>query len=221
MKEKIKKIFSSIDEISKENKSQKVQVIAVSKKKPCSEIIKANKLGIENFGENYLQESLEKIENLKNEKIIWHFIGKIQSNKCKDIAENFAWVHTLDRLKIAVKLNKHVPEGKKLKILIQVNLDNDLNKGGIKKEEVVSLKQEVQKLRNLDFNGIMIMPSVNADDDKLKLIYEEAWKLAREICEPNEKKCELSMGMTHDFKIAVEAGSSMVRIGTGIFGERE
>ena len=221
MKEKIKKIFNSIDEISKENKSQKVQVIAVSKKKPCSEIIKANKLGIENFGENYLQESLEKIENLKNEKIIWHFIGKIQSNKCKDIAENFAWVHTLDRLKIAVKLNKHVPEGKKLKILIQVNLDNDLNKGGIKKEEVVSLKQEVQKLRNLDFNGIMIMPSVNADDGKLKLIYEEAWKLAKEICEPNEKKCELSMGMTHDFKIAVEAGSSMVRIGTGIFGERE
>ena len=221
MKEKIRKIFSSIDEISKENKSQKVQVIAVSKKKPCSEIIKANKLGIENFGENYLQESLEKIKNLKNEKIIWHFIGKIQSNKCKDIAENFAWVHTLDRLKIAVKLNKYVPEGKKLKILIQVNLDNDLNKGGIKKEEVVSLKQEVQKLSNLDFNGIMIMPSVNADDGKLKLIYEEAWKLAREICEPNEKKCELSMGMTHDFKIAVEAGSSMVRIGTGIFGERE
>ena len=221
MKEKIKKIFNSIDEISKENKSQKVQVIAVSKKKPCSEIIKANKLGIENFGENYLQESLEKIENLKNEKIIWHFIGKIQSNKCKDIAENFAWVHTLDRLKIAVKLNKYVPEGKKLKILIQVNLDNDLNKGGIKKEEVVSFKQEVQKLSNLDFNGIMIMPSVSADDDKLKLIYEEAWKLAREICEPNEKKCELSMGMTHDFKIAVEAGSSMVRIGTGIFGERE
>ena len=221
MKEKIKKIFNSIDEISKENKSQKVQVIAVSKKKPCSEIIKANKLGIENFGENYLQESLEKIKNLKNEKIIWHFIGKIQSNKCKDIAENFAWVHTLDRLKIAVKLNKYVPEGKKLKILIQVNLDNDLNKGGIKKEEVVSFKQEVQKLSNLDFNGIMIMPSVNADDDKLKLIYEEAWKLAREICEPNEKKCELSMGMTHDFKIAVEAGSSMVRIGTGIFGERE
>ena len=221
MKEKIKKIFNSIDEISKENKSQKVQVIAVSKKKPCSEIIKANKLGIENFGENYLQESLEKIENLKDEKIIWHFIGKIQSNKCKDIAENFAWVHTLDRLKIAVKLNKYVPEGKKLKILIQVNLDNDLNKGGIKKEEVVSFKQEVQKLSNLDFNGIMIMPSVNADDGKLKLIYEEAWKLAREICEPNEKKCELSMGMTHDFKIAVEAGSSMVRIGTGIFGERE
>ena len=221
MKEKIKKIFNSIDEISKENKSQKVRVIAVSKKKPCSEIIKANKLGIENFGENYLQESLEKIENLKKEKIIWHFIGKIQSNKCKDIAENFAWVHTLDRLKIAVKLNKYVPEGKKLKILIQVNLDNDLNKGGIKKEEVVSFKREVQKLSNLDFNGIMIMPSANADDGKLKLIYEEAWKLAREICEPNEKKCELSMGMTHDFKIAVEAGSSMVRIGTGIFGERE
>ena len=221
MKEKITKIFDSIDEISKENKSQKVQVIAVSKKKPCSEIIKANKLGIENFGENYLQESLEKIKNLKNEKIIWHFIGKIQSNKCKDIAENFAWVHTLDRLKIAVKLNKYVPVGKKLKILIQVNLDNDVNKGGIKKEEVVSFKQEVQKLSNLDFNGIMIMPSVNADDGELKFIYEEAWKLAEEICEPNEKKCELSMGMTHDFKIAVEAGSSMVRIGTGIFGERE
>ena len=112
-------------------------------------------------------------------------------------------------------------QNKKLKILIQVNLDNDVNKGGIKKEEVVSFKQEVQKLSNLDFNGIMIMPSVNADDGELKFIYEEAWKLAKEICEPSEKKCELSMGMTHDFKIAVEAGSSMVRIGTGIFGERE
>ena len=148
MKDKIEKVLIDIEEITNNNKNQKVTLVAVSKKKPASEIFKATKLGVKNFGENYLQESLPKITTLKDEKIIWHFIGKIQSNKCKDIAENFEWVHTLDRLKIAERLNKYVPKGKKLNTLIQINLDHDENKGGIDKENLDDFLCELKKFEN-------------------------------------------------------------------------
>ena len=158
MKDKIEKVLIDIEEITDNNKNQKVTLVAVSKKKSASEIFKATKLGVKNFGENYLQESLPKITTLKDEKIIWHFIGKIQSNKCKDIAENFEWVHTLDRLKIAERLNKYVPKGKKLNVLIQINLDDDENKGGIHKEKLDDFLNELRILENLNFKGLMIMP---------------------------------------------------------------
>tara|TARA_A100001388_G_C28765336_1_gene500379 strand:+ start:1677 stop:2336 length:660 start_codon:yes stop_codon:yes gene_type:complete len=219
MKKNIQNIFSTIEKLTANNKKQSVELIAVSKKKSTSEILEALSLGINNFGENYLQESLQKISELKNKNIIWHFIGKVQSNKCKDIAENFEWVHTLDRLKIAKKLNEYTPSGKKLKVLIQVNLDNDENKGGIKKENLEELMKNITKFKNLEFRGLMIMPSVNAKKEELRLIYEEAYSLTNSM-EVKEHNLELSMGMTNDFKIAIEEGSSMIRIGTGIFGER-
>ena len=221
MKNKIEKVLTDIDEITKNYKNQKVKLVAVSKKKPVSEILKAAKLGIKNFGENYLQESLPKIANLKDEKIIWHFIGKIQSNKCKDIAENFEWVHTLDRLKIAEKLNKYVPKGKKLNTLIQINLDHDENKGGIDKENLDDFLCELKKLENLSFKGLMIMPSVEAKENELTLLYKEAFLLADKIYLSEKNKIELSMGMSQDFKIALKEGSTIIRIGTGIFGERQ
>ena len=219
MKKNIQNIFSTIEKLTANNKKQSVELIAVSKKKSTSEILEALSLGINNFGENYLQESLQKISELKNKNIIWHFIGKVQSNKCKDIAENFEWVHTLDRLKIAKKLNEYTPSGKKLKVLIQVNLDNDENKGGIKKENLEELIKNITKFKNLEFRGLMIMPSANAKKEELRLIYEEAYSLTNSM-EVKEHNLELSMGMTNDFKIAIEEGSSMIRIGTGIFGER-
>ena len=219
MEKNIQNIFSTIEKLTANNKKQSVELIAVSKKKSTSEILEALSLGINNFGENYLQESLQKISELKNKNIIWHFIGKVQSNKCKDIAENFEWVHTLDRLKIAKKLNEYTPSGKKLKVLIQVNLDNDENKGGIKKENLEELMKNITKFKNLEFRGLMIMPSANAKKEELRLIYEEAYSLTNSM-EVKEHNLELSMGMTNDFKIAIEEGSSMIRIGTGIFGER-
>ena len=219
MKKNIQNIFSTIEKLTANNKKQSVELIAVSKKKSTSEILEALSLGINNFGENYLQESLQKISELKNKNIIWHFIGKVQSNKCKDIAENFEWVHTLDRLKIAKKLNEYTPSGKKLKVLIQVNLDNDENKGGIKKENLEELMKNITKFKNLEFRGLMIMPSANAKKEELRLIYEEAYSLTNSM-DIKEHNLELSMGMTNDFKIAIEEGSSMIRIGTGIFGER-
>lgn len=220
MKDKIEKVLIDIEEITNNNKNQKVTLVAVSKKKPASEIFKATKLGIKNFGENYLQESLPKITTLKDEKIIWHFIGKIQSNKCKDIAENFEWVHTLDRLKIAERLNKYVPKGKKLNVLIQINLDDDENKGGIHKEKLDDFLNELRILENLNFKGLMIMPSVKAKENELVLLYKEASLLADKLSLSEKNKIELSMGMSQDFKIALKEGSTIIRIGTGIFGER-
>ena len=220
MKDKIEKVLIDIEEITNNNKNQKVTLVAVSKKKPASEIFKAAKLGVKNFGENYLQESLPKITTLKDEKIIWHFIGKIQSNKCKDIAENFEWVHTLDRLKIAERLNKYVPKGKKLNVLIQINLDDDENKGGIHKEKLDDFLNELRILENLNFKGLMIMPSVKAKENELMLLYKEASLLADKLSLSEKNKIELSMGMSQDFKIALKEGSTIIRIGTGIFGER-
>ena len=220
MKDKIEKVLIDIEEITNNNKNQKVTLVAVSKKKSASEIFKATKLGVKNFGENYLQESLPKITTLKDEKIIWHFIGKIQSNKCKDIAENFEWVHTLDRLKIAERLNKYVPKGKKLNVLIQINLDDDENKGGIHKEKLDDFLNELRILENLNFKGLMIMPSVEAKENELMLLYKEASLLADKLSLSEKNKIELSMGMSQDFKIALKEGSTIIRIGTGIFGER-
>ena len=167
-----------------------------------------------------MQESLPKITTLKDEKIIWHFIGKIQSNKCKDIAENFEWVHTLDRLKIAERLNKYVPKGKKLNVLIQINLDDDENKGGIHKEKLDDFLNELRILETLNFKGLMIMPSVKAKENELMLLYKEASLLADKLSLSEKNKIELSMGMSQDFKIALKEGSTIIRIGTGIFGER-
>ena len=207
MEKNIQKIFNAIEKLTKNNKKQSLELIAVSKKKSTSEILEALSLGINNFGENYLQESLPKITELKNKNITWHFIG------------NFEWVHTLDRLKIAKKLNEYTPLAKKLKVLIQVNLDHDENKGGIKKENLDEMIRNITKLKNLDFRGLMIMPSAKAKEEELRLLYKEAYSLADSI-KNKEHNLELSMGMTNDFKIAIEEGSSMIRIGTGIFGER-
>ena len=125
----------------------------------------------------------------------------------------------MDRLKIAKKLNEYTPSNKKLKVLIQVNLDNDENKGGIKKENLKELMNNITKFKNLEFRGLMIMPSAEAKEEELRLLYKEAYSLADSM-EAKEHNLELSMGMTNDFKIAIEEGSSMIRIGTGIFGER-
>ena len=133
IKEKIKIVQSKID-ASKTDKN--VKLVAVSKKKSWQEILEAYENGISDFGENYLQESLEKISKLKDLKINWHFIGNIQSNKCEEIAKNFDWVHTIDRLKIAKLIDKYCPDDKCIKCLIQINIDNEESKSGIRVEEV-------------------------------------------------------------------------------------
>ena len=210
------------ENISKLNKKieKKTSIIAVSKKKSADLVERAYLLGIKNFGENYLQEALQKIISLNHLDINWHFIGKIQSNKCKDIARNFQWVHTIDRFKIAKRLNDNCPLNKIINVLIQINIDNEESKSGINESQVFDLAEKISVLPNLKLKGIMVIPKnnleINLIEESFKKTLEISLKLRNKFSEANE----ISMGMSNDFELAIKNGSTMVRIGTGIFGER-
>ena len=199
---------------------KKTSIIAVSKKKSAELVKQAYLLGIKNFGENYLQEALQKIISLNHLDINWHFIGKIQSNKCKDIARNFQWVHTIDRFKIAKRLNDDCPLDKIINVLIQINIDNEESKSGINESQLFDLAEKISVLPNLKLKGIMVIPKNNLEnnltEESFKKTLEISTKLRNKFSEANE----ISMGMSNDFELAIKNGSTMVRIGTGIFGER-
>ena len=199
---------------------KKTSIIAVSKKKSAELVEQAYLLGIKNFGENYLQEALQKIIYLNHLDINWHFIGKIQSNKCKDIARNFQWVHTIDRFKIAKRLNDDCPLNKIINVLIQINIDNEESKSGINESQLFDLAEKISVLPNIKLKGIMVIPKnnleINLTEESFKKTLEISLKLRNKFSEANE----ISMGMSNDFELAIKNGSTMVRIGTGIFGER-
>ena len=199
---------------------KKTSIIAVSKKKSAELVEQAYLLGIKNFGENYLQEALQKIISLNHLDINWHFIGKIQSNKCKDIARNFQWVHTIDRFKIAKRLNDDCPLDKIINVLVQINIDNEESKSGINESQLFDLAEKISVLPNLKLKGIMVIPKnnfeINLIEQSFKKTLEISLKLRNKFSEANE----ISMGMSNDFELAIKNGSTMVRIGTGIFGER-
>lgn len=199
---------------------KKTSIIAVSKKKSAELVEQAYLVGIKNFGENYLQEALQKIISLNHLDINWHFIGKIQSNKCKDIARNFQWVHTIDRFKIAKRLNDDCPLDKIINVLIQINIDNEESKSGINESQLFDLAEKISVLPNLKLKGIMVIPKNNLEnnltEESFKKTLEISIKLRNKFSEANE----ISMGMSNDFELAIKNGSTMVRIGTGIFGER-
>ncbi len=217
IKDKIKIVQSKIEE-SKINKN--VKLVAVSKKKSWQEILEAYENGINDFGENYLQESLEKISKLKDSKINWHFIGKIQSNKCEEIAKNFDWVHTIDRLKIARLIDKYCPENKRINCLIQINIDNEVSKSGIKLEEVENFLNELSDLRKIKICGLMIIPNPNVEFSDLQQTFRKIKVLSDKLIKNYENLTEISMGMSRDFELAIKEGSTIVRLGETIFGAR-
>ena len=206
--------------ILNEKIEKKTSIIAVSKKKSAELVEQAYLLGIKNFGENYLQEALQKIVSLNHLDINWHFIGKIQSNKCKDIAKNFQWVHTIDRYKIAKCLNDNCPVNKIINVLIQINIDNEESKSGINESQLFDLAEKISVLPNIKLKGIMVIPKnsleINFTEESFKKTLDISLKLRNKFSEANE----ISMGMSNDFELAIKNGSTMVRIGTGIFGER-
>ena len=214
--ENIKENISFINEKIKRNAT----IIAVSKKKSAELIKEAFESGVENFGENYLQEAIEKISFLKNLKINWHFIGKIQSNKCKEIAKNFEWVHTVDRFKIAKLLNDNCPLNKTINVLIQINIDKEESKSGINEEEILSLAEGISSLPNLKLKGVMVIPKNESDKKLTEISFEKTVKASMRLRDKFPHANEVSMGMSNDFELAIKKGSTMIRIGTGIFGER-
>lgn len=219
----IKKNIHSITEELKKNYPQhvdEIKLVAVSKGQDQEKILEALDAGHNIFGENYIQEAIDKQKSLTDYKIEWHFIGPIQSNKCKLIAENFSWVHSVDRIKVANKLNDSLKDKATLNVCIQVNISNEDSKSGLKINETESLARHINNLNKLTLRGLMAIPSNTSDDEILKNEYKQLKFIYEDLKLKYSTIDTLSMGMSNDYLLAVENGSNLVRIGSKIFGKR-
>lgn len=198
-----------------------VSLLAVSKTMPAQAVRDAFAAGQLAFGENYIQEGVDKIASLADLPLVWHCIGPIQSNKTKLVAENFAWAHSIDRLKIAERLSAqrpaHLPA---LQICLQVNVDGGSNKSGVTPTDLLALAQAVAQLPNLQLRGIMTIPEPAENEAAARSVHRQAKALFDSLNAAGLKLDTLSMGMTGDLEAAIAEGSTCVRVGTAIFGHR-
>ena len=198
-----------------------VLLLAVSKKKPASDIRTAWELGQRDFGENYLQEAQQKLQELKELDISWHFIGAIQSNKTRNIAEAFDWAHCVDRVKIASRLSEQRPANMApLNICIQVNIDHESSKEGIDLVELPELAQAIHLLPGIRLRGLMTIPAPRETFLEQRAAFAQLAAALASLQQQGIDCDTLSMGMTQDIEAAIAEGSTLVRIGTAIFGER-
>lgn len=203
--------------------SDPVQLLAVSKTKPIELIQQAYDAGQRLFGESYVQEAVDKVTYFKRHKDIeWHFIGPIQSNKSRHIAEHFSWVQSVDRLKIARRLNEQRPTNlKPLNILIQVNISEDDNKSGCMPSELEVIAQFIHDSRQLTLRGLMTITAKTDDPDLQRQYFQQMKDCFDKLKAQYPQIDTLSMGMSGDLEPAIAAGATMVRIGTDIFGQRQ
>ena len=202
-----------------------VQLLAVSKTKPIELLEQAMDVGQRAFGENYVQEGIEKVQYFQSNHpdiaLEWHFIGPIQSNKTRPITEHFDWVHSIDRLKIAQRLNEQRPvELGELNVLIQVNISSEESKSGTTSEEVMALAAAINEMPNLTLRGLMSIPANVSNYDEQLAAFTQLASIQNQLRAQYPQVDTLSMGMSGDMDAAIEAGSTMVRIGTAIFGAR-
>ncbi len=198
-----------------------VQLVAVSKTVPVDAIRAAVRAGQARFGESYVQEALTKIRQLTDLALEWHFIGPIQSNKTREIAEHFDWVHGVDRLKIAQRLNDQRPvERAPLNVCIQVNISGEASKSGVAVAELESLAREVAALPRLKLRGVMGIPAPETDFERQRAACARLRAAAERLCGGGLDIDTLSMGMSGDLEAAIAEGATLVRIGTAIFGAR-
>ena len=209
-----------------------IRLVGASKQQDAPTVAAFNAAGLTDFGENYLAEAVEKQQMLNNCEIDWHFIGQIQSNKTRLIAENFNWVHSIDRLKYAQRLSAqrwsaqqtspHPAIGSKpLQVLIQLNVDNEASKAGINLSQAGELCAEIQNLQSLNLRGFMLLPKSRQGFDQQR----QPFNAARELLERTNQRFglamdTLSMGMSNDLEAAIAEGSTMLRVGTDLFGRR-
>ncbi len=200
---------------------ENIKLLAVSKKQPVKAIQAAYALGQRDFGENYLQEALKKINTIKYSGVAWHFIGPIQANKTRAIAEHFHWVHSVDRQKIAQRLNDaRSTDLDKLNICIQVNISGETTKSGVAPSDLPELIKFCQSLPRINLRGLMALPEPFPDLANQR----ESFKQVRELLEknnPDKKMDTLSMGTTIDLEAAIAEGATIVRVGTALFGARQ
>jgi PLP dependent protein len=202
-----------------------VQLLAVSKTFPAEAVLSVAECGQIAFGENYVQEAIEKIAVCSARRpdlsLEWHFIGPIQSNKTKPIAENFAWVHSIEREKIAIRLNEQRPAHLNvLNVCIQVNVSGEASKSGCSIDEVLGIAQTIIKLPNLRLRGIMAIPEATDNVDELTAQFAKARTALTTLQKLGFDVDTLSMGMSSDLALAIAQGSTMVRIGSALFGSR-
>lgn len=206
--------------------TQEVTLLAVSKTKPFADILKAYHAGQRQFGENYVQEGVEKIQLAQQQNlndITWHLIGPLQSNKTRIVAEHFDWVQTIDRVKIAERLSQQRPDHlQPLQVLIQINISDENSKSGIVPQQMEELAQQIINLPKLQLRGLMAIPAPTEDINQQTAVFNQMKVLLQQLQQrfPQQKIDTLSMGMTDDMQTAIACGSTMVRIGTAIFGKR-
>ena len=201
---------------------ESVTLIGVSKTKPAAAVREAAGLGLTQFGENYLDEALDKINDTRDLALEWHYIGRIQSNKTRQIAAAFQWVHTIDRAKIAQRLQLQCAQDKQLNVLMQVNIDDDPAKGGVSADQAPALLEFIATQPNLRLRGLMTILASGGD---ARASYESVAQLAASLAQRLDTRQRadwdvLSMGMTADMEHAIAAGATHIRIGTALFGAR-
>jgi pyridoxal phosphate enzyme (YggS family) len=197
-------------------------LLAVSKKHPPEAIRALYNMGQRMFGENYWQEAEAKMGQLSDLEIEWHFIGPIQSNKTRAIAENFSWVHSVDRKKIAQRLSDQRPASlPDLKLCLQVNIDEEDSKAGVAPDQLLALAQFVAALPRVSLQGLMCIPQASNDPHQQQQAFRHLAQLQLELQAAGIPTGTLSMGMSSDLEAAIAAGSTLVRIGTGLFGSRQ
>ena len=198
-----------------------ILLVAMSKTQPVASIRLAYAAGQSHFGENYLQEGLAKIQQCQDLALVWHFTGPVQSNKTALIAANFDWVQTIDRAKIAQRLNDQRPENlAPLNVCIQVNIDAEQTKSGVSPEQVAVLAEQIRQMPRLRLRGLMAIPAYSPDPVQRLQSFQAMAALFKQLLDAGYDIDTLSMCMSDDLEQAITAGSSMIRIGTAIFGAR-
>jgi pyridoxal phosphate enzyme (YggS family) len=216
VKARIARVAQSVD-----RRPDEITLLVASKTHPAVRVREAWLAGQTIFGENYLQEALAKMPALADLSIEWHFIGPIQSNKTKRIAENFSWVHSVDRVKIADRLAKDRPESlPPLQICLQVNVSGEASKSGVAPEELAQLAAHVVRLPRLKLRGLMAVPELTTATALQRSQFHMLWELFDRLKQDGYKLDTLSMGMSEDMDIAIAEGATMVRVGTAILGPR-
>ena len=203
-------------------KPDEVSLLAVSKTWPASDVREAAATGQRAFGENYVQEGIAKIEALSDLDLEWHFIGPLQSNKTRLVAENFAWAHSLDRLKIAERLSVQRPERlPPLQVCLQVNVSGEISKSGVEPAAAAALAQAIVALPRLRLRGLMCIPEPTEDVAVQRAAFRRLRQLFTQLRDGGLPLDTLSMGMSHDLEAAIAEGATLVRVGTAIFGKRQ
>ena len=200
-----------------------VKLLTVSKRQPLNRLVEAADAGQRNFGENLVAEGLEKIEKLAGRNLSWHFIGQLQSNKTRAVAEHFAWVHSVDRLKTAERLSRQRPDSLgDLNVCLQVNIDAEQGKAGlIGSEAIQELAKRVAELPRIRLRGLMCLPAIRHTFDEQRIPFARLREQAMALHAIGIETDTLSMGMSADFRAAIYEGATIVRIGTAVFGARE